>query len=416
MADYLFYLRRTATYEGVVDYTASNQFGRVVKGDTLWIVGLDGDQLLLRGRLRVSRVVGRRAAERHLHRHDLWDAKFYALTEEPEPFRAIEIGDLVNKVRFEGPRATLPHQLTGQHLQTMRKLTEPSIALLERAWTKGRRPRNPPWHRDELILALDLYIRLNRRIPDENDPNVIDLSQTLNALPIHTNRPDAARFRNSNGVVLKLANFRSLDKPGRGRSRIGKGDRLVWVEFSEKVTALQNAAEQVRLSIEPEQQSPPPSNQPSRRASDLTEAQRALSYLLGRRTQVVYRRHNQYQVRLRDFLASNGVEALTEQDFIDVQFRVDGNLYVGEVKVTGALTLEEAFRAALGQLLDYGHTRGTEPHTLVMFLDQRPDEQRLELATRLGIVVVVDETEAYHVVNPSGEGPLTRLFSDRPER
>jgi hypothetical protein len=46
----------------------------------------------------------------------------------------------------------------------------------------------------------------------------VELSRVLNSLPIHTVRPDLERFRNPNGVALKLANFAALDPayPGRG--------------------------------------------------------------------------------------------------------------------------------------------------------------------------------------------------------
>ena len=40
---------------------------------------------------------------------------------------------------------------------------------------------------------------------------MIELSHGLNALTLHPERPDAARFRNPNGVALKLANFAALD-------------------------------------------------------------------------------------------------------------------------------------------------------------------------------------------------------------
>ena len=49
--------------------------------------------------------------------------------------------------------------------------------------------RNPPWEYDELILALDLYLR--RGQPSVADPEVIALSQLLNRLPIHESRPDS---------------------------------------------------------------------------------------------------------------------------------------------------------------------------------------------------------------------------------
>jgi hypothetical protein len=59
-----------------------------------------------------------------------------------------------------------------------------------------RRTTNPDWTRDELIIALDLYMRLGRRVADDSHPDVIAVSDLLNSLPIHDDRPDAGRFRN----------------------------------------------------------------------------------------------------------------------------------------------------------------------------------------------------------------------------
>jgi 5-methylcytosine-specific restriction protein A len=94
-------------------------------------------------------------------------------------------------------------------------------------------PRNPNWARDELIIALDLY--LTRGQLDEKHPEVLKVSGILNALPIHTMRPDVDKFRNPAGVALKLANFAALDPEygGTGMTRGGKGDVAVWEEFSD---------------------------------------------------------------------------------------------------------------------------------------------------------------------------------------
>lgn len=43
--------------------------------------------------------------------------------------------------------------------------------------------RNPKWHRDELILALELYFRVEPGQIHARNPAIIELSRTLNALP-----------------------------------------------------------------------------------------------------------------------------------------------------------------------------------------------------------------------------------------
>jgi hypothetical protein len=70
--------------------------------------------------------------------------------------------------------------------------------------------RNPTWSRDELILALDLYLRHRKRLPDSEDAEIVELSRTLNSL-FGERANDAALFRNRNGVYMKLANFRAVD-------------------------------------------------------------------------------------------------------------------------------------------------------------------------------------------------------------
>ena len=39
-----------------------------------------------------------------------------------------------------------------------------------------------------------------------------------------------------------------------------------------------------------------------------------------------------------------------EKDFVDLRFEFGGETYIGEIKVTTTLRLEEAFRTALGML------------------------------------------------------------------
>jgi 5-methylcytosine-specific restriction enzyme A len=110
-------------------------------------------------------------------------------------------------------------------------------------------PKNPAWTRDELILALDLYIR-SGPISSEN-PEVIELSETLRKLQAVLGIQDYARYRNANGVALELANFRALDPKmsGIGMSHIGRGNQLVWKEYHEKPEELHSVASAIRAGV-----------------------------------------------------------------------------------------------------------------------------------------------------------------------
>jgi hypothetical protein len=53
-------------------------------------------------------------------------------------------------------------------------------------------------------------MRHRERLPDHDDVEIVELSQTLNSL-FGKQAKDAALFRNRNGVYMKLANFRAVD-------------------------------------------------------------------------------------------------------------------------------------------------------------------------------------------------------------
>jgi 5-methylcytosine-specific restriction protein A len=121
-----------------------------------------------------------------------------------------------------------------------------------------KRRRNPSWERDELILALDVYLRSG--LVDDHDPRVIELSELLNRLPLHPLQPDPSRFRNPNAVHLKLANFAALDPayPGAGMQHGGQHDRQVWREFDDKRIQLRALAEAIRAEAAEQHAAPLP--------------------------------------------------------------------------------------------------------------------------------------------------------------
>ena len=123
------------------------------------------------------------------------------------------------------------------------------------------RKRNPPWSRDELILALDLYLQNRESPPGKKSEEVLALSELLNRLgpQIFAQRYD--KFRNPGGVHMKLMNFRAIDpeQPGEGLPHVGKGDREVWDEFAydpahchETANTIRNALNTLEASEETE--------------------------------------------------------------------------------------------------------------------------------------------------------------------
>ena len=109
--------------------------------------------------------------------------------------------------------------------------------------------RNPKWHRDEIILALDLYFSADRGSIDDKNPKIQELSRVLNDLPLFPDRPDEEKFRNANGITLKLANFLHFDPDyeGKGMSGGSKLDEQVFKEFAKDRDKLKAIAQEIRL-------------------------------------------------------------------------------------------------------------------------------------------------------------------------
>jgi len=148
------------------------------------------------------------------------------------------------------PMAELVAAVPGFHWRTLpasgMPLPEPHASLVAEAWrmhleqlgrTVASKPSNPKdvlpdWKRDELILAVDLYLRKGEQLPAKTDADVLALSETLRSLPIHLPRPKNPKFRNPAGVYRKLADIHTASPSYSGKQTRGnKLDGIVLAEF-----------------------------------------------------------------------------------------------------------------------------------------------------------------------------------------
>ena len=116
--------------------------------------------------------------------------------------------------------------------------------------------RNPVWTRDELILALDLYLRFRESPPSKDSEEVIELSDFLNRMGRARAGTEDATFRNANGVYMKMMNFRRFDPDYTQGGRVGlvRGNKLeegVWEEFNGDPVALTAAVATIRSGVVP---------------------------------------------------------------------------------------------------------------------------------------------------------------------
>ena len=111
------------------------------------------------------------------------------------------------------------------------------------------------WGRDELILALDQYLLHDGRDLGDEHPEIIALSELLNRLGAVLGIRGGAKFRNPNGVAMKIMNFRRFDPVriqdgGKGLSAGNKLERPIWDEFAHDRPRLAMVVASIKGTIE----------------------------------------------------------------------------------------------------------------------------------------------------------------------
>lgn len=122
---------------------------------------------------------------------------------------------------------------------------------LEKLGFTVTRPESlPDWTNDELILALDLYLRTRGQIGYGKDTaEVVELSELLRSLPIFPASVRLnSRFRNPSGVALKIHNFESInpDHPGAGMAHGSQADQMTWDKWASRPDYLEIVAAEIR--------------------------------------------------------------------------------------------------------------------------------------------------------------------------
>jgi 5-methylcytosine-specific restriction protein A len=115
--------------------------------------------------------------------------------------------------------------------------------------------RNPIWLRDELILALELYLSNRALPPGKTSQPVAELSALLNRLNAALGRSGGVDFRNPNGVYMKMMNFRRFDPEVTSSGRVGlprgnKEEAVIWADFADDLDRLQQVARAIRAGVD----------------------------------------------------------------------------------------------------------------------------------------------------------------------
>lgn len=108
--------------------------------------------------------------------------------------------------------------------------------------------KNPPWTRDEHIIALDFYLSHLPNIPGRDSVEVQELSRVLNSLNSFLDHEKTEKFRNPSGVYMKLMNFRRFDPSyaGVGLAHGNKDEEVVWSLYADKPQELSKLASHIK--------------------------------------------------------------------------------------------------------------------------------------------------------------------------
>lgn len=114
--------------------------------------------------------------------------------------------------------------------------------------------RNPPWVKDELILALELYLTNPASPPSQTSRPVRVLSDLLNKMHQLNGAAKGTTLRNTNGVYLKMMNLRALDPNFTTVGKVGMQaggalDKVVWAQYAGRPKELAADAKQIREAI-----------------------------------------------------------------------------------------------------------------------------------------------------------------------
>lgn len=130
--------------------------------------------------------------------------------------------------------------------------------------------RNPPWTRDELLVALDYYLSNPDDYFSPTGDGVLDLTSKISQVAKALGLTGSDTLRNANGVSMKLLNFRAHDPnhDTKGLSRGNKLEEVVWAEYADDPVALRK----VVASILDVTQAATADDAPVLPEDDLTEA------------------------------------------------------------------------------------------------------------------------------------------------
>jgi hypothetical protein len=248
------------------------------------------------------------------------------------------------------------------------------------------------WTREEVVLALDLYVRSGAAgggpVPTQASDAVQALSALLKRFSAYPKEEQGAKYRSPDAVHLKLANLRSVQTVGKdGMPAHSRMDEAVWAEFDGAWPLLAVAADALRSELG-KGLIREPSNIPVMEQVEV-EDQHSETYLVttAQRTRTASRAEQKLVLTYTAHLQHKGLTVKRgryrpagEATSIASDIWVPERQLLVEAKVSDA---RDAIRQAIGQLYDY--RRFHDNPFLAVLLPYKPGRDRLDLLSSAGI-------------------------------
>ncbi len=252
------------------------------------------------------------------------------------------------------------------------------------------------WTREEVILAMDLYVTAGAMtggsMPGKTSPQVAALSALLKQLNAYPVDQQGDRYRNPDGVYLKLTNLRAIETDGQhGMKAYSQLDAAVWRDYQDDLTALHAEAEAIRKRLS-EGVIKEPQQTPTAEDVDI-EQQHTERFLITPNgdPRPAERAKQKLVLRYRDHMANRGIVVRRKRyrptgegrpAYSDAWVE-DRNVLI-EAKNTDS---RDALRQAIGQLYDYKRFHAPAPD-LAVLLPYAPTAERLDLLRSAGIEAI----------------------------
>lgn len=243
------------------------------------------------------------------------------------------------------------------------------------------------WTREEAILAMDLYITVGapegRPIPGQHSAEIGQLSDLLKKLSAYPLVRQGEKYRNPNGVYLKLMNLRAIQADGaRGMNAYSQLDAAVWREHVDDLPRLHAEAAAIRVRLQ-DGEIRPAQTRPEMEDTEIEEQHTEIFVVSpSGETRQAERAEQKLVLRYHDYMAAKGIVVRRKRYLPAGEVRpiysdawVEDRHALIEAKNSDS---RDALRQAIGQLYDYRRIHQPPVH-LAVLLPYKPNAERLDL-------------------------------------